>query len=156
MDQIYFVLYGALMVTLQNSNKQRVGDVVRGGNVLGEEAFFTPKPVYKETAVGHTEEVGLLAVDAVLLSELGTNNFQGKGQNMLAYQRDFKALFQLLKEIHATKEAWRSRALSLLAKQEQQRQENNAPLGSNQLLGDGFTEYRHKSHAKASGKYNNR
>ena len=34
---------------------------------------------------------------------------------MLAYQRDFRALFQVLKEIHGTKEAWRQRALSLLA-----------------------------------------
>ena len=40
-DYVYFVLYGGLMVTLSNSNKQKIGDVVRGGNVLGEEAFFS-------------------------------------------------------------------------------------------------------------------
>ena len=74
-DTIYFVLYGALMVTIQNANKQRVGDVVRGGNVLGEEAFFTPEPQYKETAVCHSERCGLLAVNAVMLSELGMTNF---------------------------------------------------------------------------------
>jgi len=74
-DTIYFVLYGALMVTIHNSNKQRVGDVVRGGNVLGEEAFFTPNPMYKETAVCHSERAGLLAVNAVMLSELGMTNF---------------------------------------------------------------------------------
>lgn len=72
---IYFVLYGALMVSLTDKNKKRMGDVVRGGNVLGEEAFFTPSPVYKETAVAHSEEVGLLAVDAIMLSDLGNNNF---------------------------------------------------------------------------------
>ena len=63
------------MVTIMNKNKQRVGDVVRGGNVLGEEAFFKPQVLYKETAVCQSGEVGLLAVDAVMLSELGSNNF---------------------------------------------------------------------------------
>ena len=63
------------MVTMQSVNKQRVGDVVRGGNVLGEEAFFSPKSVFKETAVGNTEEVGLLVVDATMLSGLGRNDF---------------------------------------------------------------------------------
>ncbi len=67
------------MVTIKNTNNQRVGDVVRGGNVLGEEAFFTPNPNYKETAVGHTDEVGLMAVNAIMLSELGADNFKGKG-----------------------------------------------------------------------------
>ena len=69
------------MVTLSSSNKQKIGDVVRGGNVLGEEAFFSQNPVYKESATCHTEEVGLLQVDAVMLSELGMDNFQGKGAN---------------------------------------------------------------------------
>lgn len=91
--------------------------MVRGGNVLGEEAFFCPDPVYKETAVAHTPEVGLLIVDAAMLSGLGTDNFKGKGQNMLAYQRDFRSLFMVLKEIYGTKEAWRTRALGLLAQQ---------------------------------------
>jgi len=53
--------------------------VVRGGNVLGEEAFFRPSPDYKETAVCHSAGVGLLAVDAAMLSNLGADNFQGKG-----------------------------------------------------------------------------
>ena len=79
MTHIYFVLYGALMVTIKNTSNQRVGDVVRGGNVLGEEAFFNPNQSYKETAVCHTEEVGLMAVNAIMLSELGADNFQGKG-----------------------------------------------------------------------------
>ena len=114
-NTIYFVLYGALMVTIQNENKQRVGDTVRGGNVLGEEAFFCPDQSYKETAVCKSEEVGLLAVDAVMLSGLGSDNFQDKRQNMLAYQRDFRALFAVLKEIYTMKEAWRGRALDLLA-----------------------------------------
>lgn len=48
-----------------------MGDVVRGGNVLGEEAFFHPKPVYKETAIGHSDEVGLFSVDASMLHGLG-------------------------------------------------------------------------------------
>ena len=51
MDYVYFVLYGGLMVTLSNSKTQKIGDVVRGGNVLGEEAFFSSNPVYKESAV---------------------------------------------------------------------------------------------------------
>ena len=59
-DYVYFVLYGGLMVTLANNNLQKIGDVVRGGNVLGEEAFFSHNPAYKESAVCHTEEVGLL------------------------------------------------------------------------------------------------
>ena len=74
-DAIYFVLFGALMVTIHNSNKQRVGDVVRGGNVLGEEAFFTPEGVYRESAVCHSQHAGLLSVNAIMLSELGMNNF---------------------------------------------------------------------------------
>ena len=53
--------------------------MVRGGNVLGEEAFFQPVSIYKETAVGHSQETGLLAVNAQMLSDLGMNNFQGKG-----------------------------------------------------------------------------
>ena len=56
-----------------------MGDVVRGGNVLGEEAFFCPDPVYKETAVAHTAEVGLIQVDSAMLSGLGAENFKGKG-----------------------------------------------------------------------------
>ena len=66
------------MVSLCNKNKQRAGDLVHGGNVLGEEAFFNPDPVYKESAVGHSEEVGLLAVDAELLHGLGSNDFKDK------------------------------------------------------------------------------
>ena len=73
------------MVTLSNSNKQKIGDVVRGGNVLGEEAFFSQNPQYKESAVCHTEEVGLLQVNAAMLSELGMDNFQGKGAGQLAF-----------------------------------------------------------------------
>ena len=38
---------------------------------------------------------------------------------MLAYQRDFRALFQVLREIYGTKEAWRTRALKMLAQQSQ-------------------------------------
>lgn len=75
MTKLYFVLYGALMVTIQGMDKKRVCDVVRGGNVLGEEAFFSPKSVYKETAVAHTEEVGLLVMDAAMLHSLSSNNF---------------------------------------------------------------------------------
>lgn len=63
------------MVTIQDQNKQRVGDVVRGGNVLGEEVFFCPDPLYKETAVAQTAEVGLIQVDAAMLSSLGSDNF---------------------------------------------------------------------------------
>ena len=55
--------------------------MVRGGNVLGEEAFFKPEATYKETAVCQSSEVGLLAIDAQMLSELGATNFQGKGAN---------------------------------------------------------------------------
>ena len=105
------------MVTIMNKNKQRVGDVVRGGNVLGEEAFFRPTSVYKETAVCHSAEVGVLAVDAVILSELGANTFQSKGANMMALQRDFRSLFLLFKQIYMTKEVWRERALELLSQQ---------------------------------------
>ena len=49
--------------------------MVRGGNVLGEEAFFNKVPEYKETAIGHSEEVGLFSVDASMLHGLGSNNF---------------------------------------------------------------------------------
>ena len=63
------------MVTILSKDKKRVCDIVRGGNVLGEEAFFSPKSVFKETAVGNTEEVGLLVVDATMLSGLGRNDF---------------------------------------------------------------------------------
>ena len=106
------------MVTLSNSSKQKIGDVVRGGNVLGEEAFFSQNPVYKESAVCHTEEVGLLQVDAVMLSELGMDNFRGKGSNQLAFQRNFRELFALLRQIHLTKEEWRGRAMAYLTQQQ--------------------------------------
>ena len=45
--------------------------MVRGGNVLGEEAFFNPNPDYRETAVCHSFECGLLAIDAKVLHGLG-------------------------------------------------------------------------------------
>lgn len=35
----------------------------------------------------------------------------------MAFQRDFKALFNMLKSIHATKEQWRGRVLDILARQ---------------------------------------
>lgn len=133
-DYVYFVLYGGLMVTLANSNLQKIGDVVRGGNVLGEEAFFSQNPAYKESAVCHTEEVGLLQVNSALLSELGMDNFQGKGNNQLAYQRDFKALFSLLRQIHLTKEEWRGRAMAYMTAQQV----------SSKNKGNEFTEYRNK------------
>ena len=53
-----------------------------------------------------------------MLSELGMDNFQGKGANMLAFQRDFKALFALLRQIHLTKEEWRGRAMAYLTQQQ--------------------------------------
>lgn len=63
---------------------------MRGGNVLGEEAFFCPEPVYKETAVCRTKIAGLLVVDAKMLHGLGAENFKNKGSNMLTLQKDFK------------------------------------------------------------------
>lgn len=135
---VHFVLYGAFLVTIQDPSRKRVGDIVRGGNVLGEEAFFSANPVYKETATCKVEEAGLLRVDAVMLSELGATNFAGKGQNMMSLQKDFKALFQLLKSIHLTKEQWRGRALGLIA---QQAVENDTS----------FTEFKQENKRKAGG-----
>ena len=42
------------MVTLSNSNQQKIGDVVRGGNVLGEEEAkdADPEQVHTETLLG--------------------------------------------------------------------------------------------------------
>jgi len=40
------------MVSFTDETRNCVGDVVRGGNVLGEEAFFVPNAaIYKESAV---------------------------------------------------------------------------------------------------------
>ena len=46
---IYFVLYGGLQVNLTISANKSIGDIVRAGNVLGEEAFYEKKPKYKES-----------------------------------------------------------------------------------------------------------
>lgn len=61
---------------------------------------------------------------------------------MLAYQRDFRSLFQVLKEIFGTKEAWRARALSLLGKQLSSKPQQIYGNARN-ALGDGFAEQRH-------------
>ena len=77
-DQVrycFFVLYGALMVSIKSESKKRVGDVVRGGNVLGEEAFFCHNPIYKESAACKSDDAGLLMVDAEMLSQLGAEKF---------------------------------------------------------------------------------
>ena len=58
-----------------------VGDLVRGGNVLGEEGFFCNQPVYKETVTCSSDQVGLLVMDAQSVQGLGLNNFAGKGIN---------------------------------------------------------------------------
>lgn len=49
---LFFVLYGGIMVSFTDETRNCVGDLVRGGNVLGEEAFFVPNAaIYKESAV---------------------------------------------------------------------------------------------------------
>jgi hypothetical protein len=45
---------------------------VRGGNVLGEEAFYEKKPKYKESVRCYTEDAALLKVNAGSLASLGT------------------------------------------------------------------------------------
>ena len=127
--------------------------MVRGGNVLGEEAFFNPDPVYKESAVGHSADVGLLAVDASMLHGLGSNNFQDKRQNMLKFQRDFKSLFEALKEIHELKEMWRERANGMMDKQYADQQARKGAAGgagasATNPLGDEFTEFRPKNNVE--------
>lgn len=45
---VYFVLYGALQVSLNISGTAsgviNIGDMVRGGNIVGEEGFFNETP----------------------------------------------------------------------------------------------------------------
>ena len=49
------------MVKFKGENNESVGDIVRGGNVLGEEAFFVPStPVYKESATVETIDAAIL------------------------------------------------------------------------------------------------
>ena len=116
------------MVSIKNKSKQRVGDLVKAGNVLGEEGFFLKGQCYRETAECHSKEAGILEVDALALGELGSTDFKGKAHNRLAFQRDFKALFSLLEKIHRTKEEWRERAIGML----KQKQAN---------AGEEYTEY---------------
>ena len=59
-----------------------MGDVVRGGNVLGEEAYFTPgQPSYRESAAIESEDAAILQVNAACVAELGMETFASKGQN---------------------------------------------------------------------------
>lgn len=75
---------------------------------------------------------------------------------MLAFQRDFRSLFAVLKEIHTTKQLWREKANGLLAKQAHEAQNSNATAKN--PLGESFTEYRQSSinPGKKGGKYNNK
>jgi hypothetical protein len=79
---LFFILYGGIMVKFTGENNGSVGDVVRGGNVLGEEAFFVPSaPIYKESATVESNDAAVLQVSAETIADLGTSNFPGKGQN---------------------------------------------------------------------------
>lgn len=83
--RVYFLLYGQFMVSIRNKSKQRVGDLVKAGNVLGEEGFFLKGQSYRETAECNSKEAGVLEVDALALSELGSTDFRGKAHNRLAF-----------------------------------------------------------------------
>jgi hypothetical protein len=49
------------MVKMAGDAGHCVGDVVRGGNVLGEEAFFTPNnPNYRESASIESDNAAIL------------------------------------------------------------------------------------------------
>lgn len=52
----------------------------------------------------------------------------------MAFQRDFKALFALLRQIHLTKEEWRGRAMAYLTQQQVSSKSN--------FMGNEFMEYR--------------
>lgn len=47
-DYVYFILYGALKVTFQDGGGE-VCDLVRGGNVIGEESLFSEARTCMET-----------------------------------------------------------------------------------------------------------
>lgn len=49
----------------------QIGDTVRGGNVIGEEGFFTKEPKYKETVKVLSKDAALMRVNAHALAQLG-------------------------------------------------------------------------------------
>ena len=59
-------------MNLTISSNTSIGDIVRGGNVLGEEAFFDKKPKYRESVRCYTDDAALLRVNAGSLASLGT------------------------------------------------------------------------------------
>jgi hypothetical protein len=63
------------MVKLTDSNGQSIGDVVRGGNVLGEEAFFAKKSLYRESSCVESLDAAVLQVDADNLRKLCLSKF---------------------------------------------------------------------------------
>jgi CRP-like cAMP-binding protein len=69
--EVFFVLYGALQVTFNTGNGINIGDVVRGGNVVGEEGFFLKVPKYKESVKCLSKDAALMRISAASLSQIG-------------------------------------------------------------------------------------
>ena len=59
---LYFILYGALQVSIQKEGA--VGDIVRGGNVIGEESIFGQPQVYRENVQCCSKTCSLMRISA--------------------------------------------------------------------------------------------
>ena len=71
-------------------------DVVRGGNVLGEETFFQ-KHFYKEDAWVESSEACVLQVSAECMNQMRYDRFMDKATNQrYGLVNDFRQLFQFL------------------------------------------------------------
>lgn len=72
---IYFILFGALQVVFNNKDGE-VCDIVRGGNVIGEESLFKKAPKCLETVRSISKECVLFRISAHDLIKIQSGNSQ--------------------------------------------------------------------------------
>lgn len=73
-DTVYFILFGSLQVNYRKDGGA-VCDVVRGGNVIGEESLFSKKRKFVETVRCCSNESALFRLSAAQLLQMQSLNF---------------------------------------------------------------------------------
>lgn len=111
---VYFILYGALKVTYQREEGE-ICDIVRGGNVIGEESLFGDNRTCMESVENRSKKCVLYRLGAAELIQMQTCQFQSLGSiGRAQHEQDFRALFDLLARTHKIKEQWRKKANTYL------------------------------------------
>lgn len=72
---VYFILFGALQV-IYRKKVGEVCDIVRGGNVIGEESLFGKDSKCLETVRSCSKECTLFRLGAIELTQMQNCNFQ--------------------------------------------------------------------------------